>query len=99
MGLFPTSAGRVSKDEPEQHGHAAVYKDFHRAIREGGEPRCNGEEGLKSLELANAMIYSGATGEAVSLPLDRKAYSELLERLQAGGCVGIQRLQLVGPYL
>ena len=29
------------------------------------------------------MIYSGATGEAVSLPLDREAYSELLERLQA----------------
>ena len=70
------------EDEPEMHGHEAVYRDFHRAVREGGEPRCNGEEGLKSLELANAMIYSGATGEAVSLPLDRAAYSELLERLQ-----------------
>ena len=71
------------EEEPEQHGHVAVYKDFHRAIREGGEPRCNGEEGRKSLELANAMIYSGATGEAVELPLDREAYSELLQRLQA----------------
>ena len=29
------------------------------------------------------MIYSGATGEAVELPLDREAYGELLERLQA----------------
>ena len=33
------------EDEPEQHGHAAVYKDLHRAIREGGEPRCNGKRG------------------------------------------------------
>ena len=79
----PAEADAGIEDEPEQHGHAAVYKDFHRAIREGGEPRCNGEEGLKSLELANAMIYSGATGEAVELPLDREAYSDLLERLQA----------------
>ena len=71
------------EDEPEMHGHEAVYRDFHRAIREGGEPRCNGEEGRMSLELSNAMIYSGATGEAVDLPLDRAAYSELLERLQA----------------
>ncbi len=79
----PAAADAGIEDEPEQHGHAAVYKDFHRAIREGGEPRCNGEEGLKSLELANAMIYSGATGEAVELPLDREAYSDLLEWLQA----------------
>ena len=79
----PVAADAGIEEEPEQHGHVAVYKDFHRAIREGGEPRCNGEEGRKSLELANAMIYSGATGEAVNLPLDREAYSELLQRLQA----------------
>ena len=79
----PVAADAGTEDEPEQHGHVAVYKDFHRAIREGGEPRCNGEEGRMSLELANAMIYSGATGEAVRLPLDREAFSELLQRLQA----------------
>ena len=79
---MPVAADAGIEDEPEMHGHEAVYRDFHRAIREGGEPRCNGEEGRKSLELSNAMIYSGATGEAVDLPLDRAAYSELLERLQ-----------------
>ena len=78
----PEAADAGIEDEPEMHGHEAVYRDFHRAVREGGEPRCNGEEGLKSLELANAMIYSGATGKAVSLPLDREAYSDLLARLQ-----------------
>ena len=64
----PVAADAGIEEEPEQHGHVAVYKDFHRAIREDASRAANGEEGRKSLELANAMIYSGATGEAVNLP-------------------------------
>ena len=44
-----------------------------------------------SLELANAMIYSGATGEAVSLPLDREAYSDCWR-----GCRGRMRRAYTG---
>ncbi len=79
---MPVATDAGIEDEPEMRGHEAGYRDFHRAVRESGEPRCNGEEGRMSLELANAMIYSGATSEAVDLPLDRAAYSDLLERLQ-----------------
>jgi hypothetical protein len=38
-----------------------------------------------SLELANAIIYSSQTDSAVTLPLDRQAYGDLLDRLRAGG--------------
>ena len=33
------------------------------------------------MELANAMILSSMRREAVSLPLDRAAYSELVEKM------------------
>ena len=35
---------------------------------------------MKSVELANAMVYSGWTKEAVALPLDANAYQAALER-------------------
>ncbi len=65
-------------------GHGAVYRDLQRAIREGGRPRTDAREGLMSLELANAVIFSSHTGQAVTLPLDRTAYSALLADLRAG---------------
>jgi hypothetical protein len=44
----------------------------------------DGVQGRMSLELANALIYSSANNAQVSLPLDRSAYSELLDRLRRG---------------
>jgi predicted dehydrogenase len=64
--------------------HAAVYRDLHAAIREGRPPAASGADGRMSLELANAIIYSGQTGAEVTLPLDREAYAALLDRLRAG---------------
>ncbi len=64
--------------------HLAVYRDFQAALREGRQPRCNGREGIMSLELANAITLSSYTNQAVTLPVDRAAYSELLADLQAG---------------
>jgi UDP-N-acetyl-2-amino-2-deoxyglucuronate dehydrogenase len=64
--------------------HRAVYRDFKAAIREGRQPRSNGREGILSLELANAITLSSYTERAVTLPVDRAAYSELLADLQAG---------------
>lgn len=65
-------------------GHLAVYRDLQRAIREGGQPRADGREGLMSLELANAITLSSYSDNAVTLPLDRGAYSALLADLRAG---------------
>ncbi len=63
--------------------HAAVYRDLHRAIWSGAAPMADGREARMSLELANAMIYSGHTDQPVDLPLDRGAYSELLAGLRS----------------
>lgn len=65
-------------------GHLAVYRDLAAAIAEGRRPRADGREATMSLELANAVIYSGVTGQPVTLPLDRAAYDSVLEDLKTG---------------
>jgi predicted dehydrogenase len=65
-------------------GHLAVYQDLEAAIVEGRPPRCDGRGGLMSLELACAIILSSYSDRAVTLPLDRAAYSALLADLRAG---------------
>ncbi len=65
-------------------GHLAVHRDLQDAILSGRKPRCDGRDALASLELANAITLSSFTGRAVSLPLDRAAYSALLADLRAG---------------
>lgn len=69
---------------PETKGdHVAIHHDLRRAILNHGMPRADGAEGLKSLELANAIILSSHLERPVSLPVDRNAYHELLEQLRA----------------
>lgn len=63
--------------------HREVYLDFIEAVRTGRPPRVEGDQGMLSLELANAITLSAHRGTAVDLPIDRAAYSELLEGLQA----------------
>ncbi len=65
-------------------GHVEVYQNLHRAILENEPLLISGHEGRKSLELANAMLYSSHTGQTVTLPLDRTKYHQLLENLKAG---------------
>lgn len=62
--------------------HPAVYRNFHTAILYGEPISADGVEGIMSLELANAMIYSSHCSSAVDLPLDRQKYSSLLRELQ-----------------
>lgn len=70
---------------PVAHGdHTDVHRDLVRAIREGGQPRCDGRDGRLSLELANAITLSSYRQRAVTLPLDRQDYSALLAELRAG---------------
>lgn len=69
---------------PGGEGHLAVHRDLREAILTGRKPRCDGRDALASLELANAITLSSFTGRAVSLPLDRAAYSALLVDLRAG---------------
>jgi predicted dehydrogenase len=65
--------------------HADVYANFLSAIQNGAPLVADGSQGRLSLELANALIYSShRSGQPVSLPLDRGAYSALLGELRSG---------------
>ena len=56
-------------------GHLEVIRAFARAVRQDDESLlvATGEDGLRSLELANAMLLAGYTRQEVSLPLNRGA--------------------------
>jgi predicted dehydrogenase len=63
--------------------HADLYRDLADALAGNRPPIAPGGEAAQALELANAIIHSSRTGEEVTLPLDRVAYSKLLESLRS----------------
>ncbi|MCE5258349.1 MAG: Gfo/Idh/MocA family oxidoreductase [Chloroflexi bacterium] len=63
--------------------HEAVTQNFIDAIRLGTALVTPAEEGLHSLELANAMLYSSLTASTIELPLDGLAYEARLNELIA----------------
>jgi predicted dehydrogenase len=64
--------------------HATLTQNFVDAILDGAPLVAPGAEGLNSVELANAMLYSSLTGQTIELPLDGAAYERKLQQLIAG---------------
>ncbi|MCX7917812.1 MAG: Gfo/Idh/MocA family oxidoreductase [bacterium] len=63
-------------------GHAAIIRNFARAILFGENLIVKGEEGLNSVEFINACILSGKKNKLVELPVNRKEYDDLMEELK-----------------
>jgi len=63
-------------------GHRAILRNFARHILHGEELIAPGVEGIKTVEMINAIILSGGTGEPVDIPVDRARYDALLDRLR-----------------
>ena len=63
--------------------HVGIIKNFVGAILDGEPLIAPAEEGIHSVELANAMLYSSLLGETVKLPLDGDAYEAKLNELIA----------------
>lgn len=61
--------------------HVAILANFADAILDGAPLLAPGEEGIHSVELANAMLMSSLTGKTVELPLDGARYERLLRKL------------------
>lgn len=61
--------------------HQKVIEAYVNAIAKGTELIAKAEEGIKSIELANAMIYSSMKNETVTLPLDGNKFYDLLQDL------------------
>jgi predicted dehydrogenase len=51
----------------DARGHQAVLEDFLHAIQSNTEPRCNGEEGRRSLALVEAIYAASRSGERVQI--------------------------------
>lgn len=65
-----------------------VFRDFADAVREGRTPRTTGADGLRILEATVGALKSAATGELVSIPLDRE------DPVFRRGVLGVQELDL-----
>ena len=64
--------------------HVGVLKNFVAAILDGAPLIAPAAEGIRSVELANAMLYSSHVGKAVPLPLSAPAYATFLKKKIAG---------------
>jgi predicted dehydrogenase len=60
--------------------HATVMQNFTDAILDGTPLIVPGEEGMNSVEIANAALYSTWTEKTVELPLDSAAYEKELRK-------------------
>ncbi len=64
--------------------HLCATRNFFNAILHGEPLIAPAAEGLGSLELANAILYSSLLGQTIELPLDGAAYESKLRELIAG---------------
>jgi len=63
--------------------HATMVQNFVNAILDGERLIAPGEEGINSVELANAMVYSSLLGQTLELPMDGAAWERKLNQLIA----------------
>ena len=63
--------------------HHVIAQNFVDAILDRSPLISPAEEGLYSVELANALLYSSLTGQTIQLPLDGQAYEQKLQQLIA----------------
>jgi len=89
MGEFsrtsPEAFGRPATEvvpiAADGHGgqHVEILQNFTDAILDGATLLAPAAEGIHSVELANAILLSSWTGQAVDLPLDGKVYERALQ--------------------
>jgi UDP-N-acetyl-2-amino-2-deoxyglucuronate dehydrogenase len=61
-------------------GHYSILQNFCRHLLTGEKLVSPGEDGIQSLELANAVWLSASLGKPVKLPLNRRAYEKFLAK-------------------
>ena len=74
----------VEVEVPEREsGHIAILRNMARHLLYGEPLIAPGVEGLNTVEMINATILSGRTGEEVTIPVDRARYDAFLAELRA----------------
>jgi predicted dehydrogenase len=69
--------------QERETGHKAIIRNFARAVLYGEKLLSPGSEGGSSLELANAILFSGKKNKEVKIPLNRKEFSKFFGTLVA----------------
>ena len=73
----------IEVELPEcETGHIVILRNMARHILYGEDLLAPGIEGLKTVEMINAIILSGKTGETVDIPVDRARYDLFLDGLR-----------------
>jgi predicted dehydrogenase len=80
----PETASEEFVVEDQGTQHAGIIANFVNAILDGEPLIAPAEEGIHSVELANAMLYSALNDVTVELPLDGDAYEAFLKKRIAG---------------
>jgi len=80
----PLEEAQVELPQAES-GHSAILRNMARHILYGERLIAPGVEGLNSVEMINAIILSGKTGEPTKIPVDRDRYDALLAELKRSG--------------
>ncbi|NOS72013.1 MAG: Gfo/Idh/MocA family oxidoreductase [Verrucomicrobia bacterium] len=63
--------------------HSIIIQNFVNAILDGESLIVPGAEGIQSVELANAMVFSSLTGDTLELPMSGAAWEKKLNQLIA----------------
>jgi predicted dehydrogenase len=85
-GALESQWSDVEVEEENGELHKKVHQCFAQAIR-ANDPSlmtASGEDGLRAIEFANAILTAGYTRREVKLPLDPEAFETLLGKLQSG---------------
>lgn len=83
---LPTFSSELEVFDTPVDQHAELLRNFAAAVIDSDTLLTPAEEGLKSLELANAMLLSSWVDESVDLPLDAERYAhELVKRIRSSG--------------
>ncbi len=61
--------------------HLGILRNFVDAILDGADLIAPAAEGIRSVELGNAMLYSSLTGKPVDMPLNGKTFATRLKKL------------------
>ena len=72
---------------PSPNGPAVLMQNFINAILDGEPLITPGPEGIHSVELANAILFSSLRGKTLELPMDSRAYEKKLNQLIAASKV------------
>jgi hypothetical protein len=84
----PVVAEMVFAAAPEEQPFQRLrylHENFVAAIRGEADPICPAEEGLREVELANALLVSGLTRRWTPVPVAREVFDQALQQLMEAG--------------